>query len=439
MLQTGLREGKNGSAALKHCIPFVFLLAPFASVAAADRIDVPRRWVTQAVEETCPVTDFGGFQAQMALEGSWFIDETRMPDSRSPVRINVRLALPNGDELELERRQAGTQLRQFRVSYFEAVNNRHRPLLMAIADGSCKIQSGRVLRGEGDIWRFLDHLDDDLVNVKWSETLQAPWPEGEDSGGIRVALVDSGLVYDLDLFRDRLARDADGRPLGYDYWDLDPYPYDGDTSRGPFLPIRHGTAVASILVREAPNAELVPYRYPRPDMDRMGDLIERAARDGVRILAMPLGSRRTGDWRTFARAIERHDLLALVSAGNDGRDIDADPVYPATLELTNVLTVTSADEFGRLATGSNWGATSVDLMLPAENLEAIDFRGASIMASGSSYAVPRLAALAVRILEGEPELTAAELKSRILARAVRSPYERSGVLSVGWIPDPLAD
>ncbi len=423
----------------KHCISIVVLLALLTGGAAADGIDVPRRWVKQVVEKICPVSDYGGFQAQMVLEGSWFIDETRTPDSHSPARINVRLALPNGAELELERRQAGGQLRQFRVSYFEAVRNRRRPLLMAIADGSCTIQSGRVLRRDGEVWRFLDQLDGDLINVKWSETLQAPWPEGEDSGGIRVALVDSGLVYDLELFRDRLARDTNGQPLGYDYWDMDAYPYDGDTSRGPFLPIRHGTAVASILVREAPNAALVPYRYPRPDMDRMGDLIERAVRDGVRILAMPLGSRRAEDWHAFARAIEHHDLLAFVSAGNDGRDIDAEPVYPATLELANVVTVTSADEFGRLAPGSNWGATSVDLMLPAENLDVIDFRGASVTASGSSYAVPRLAALAARILEGEPHLTAAELKSRIFARAAHSPFERSGILSVGWIPDPLAD
>ena len=432
-------ERKTRFEMLKRCMSFVVMMATSAGGATADDIEVPRSWVTQAVEEVCPESEFGGFQAQMALKGSWFIEETRTPNNYSPVRINVRLALPNGDELELERRQAGAQLRQFRVSYFEAITGRHRPRLLAIADGTCTIRSGRLLREIGDVWRFLDQLEGDLVNVKWSETLQAPWPEGEDPGGIRVALIDSGLVYDLELFRNRLARDVDGRPLGYDYWDMDAYPYDGDTSRGPFLPIRHGTAVASILVREAPNAALVPYRYPRTDMKRMGDLVERAAHDGVRILAMPLGSRRVEDWHAFAQAVERHDLLAVVSAGNDGRDIDADPVYPAALELTNVVTVTSADEFGRLAPGSNWGASSVDLMLPAENLEVIDFRGASVVASGSSYAVPRLAALAARILEREPDLTAAELKARIFARAVHSPYERSGILSAGWIPDPLAD
>ena len=298
---------------------------------------------------------------------------------------------------------------------------------------------GARSRAKGNAWRYLDQLEGDLETLKWTETLQAPWPAGVDPGGVRVALVDSGLAYDLPPFRGRLARDGGGKPLGYDYWDLDPWPYDGDVSRGPFLPIRHGTAVASILAREAPDAALVPFRYPRPDMSRMADLVARAVEAGVRILAMPLGSRKAEDWHAFERALRGRDILAVVSAGNDGRDIDGEPVYPAALTLENIVTVTSADAFGRLASGSNWGAESVDVMLPAENLEIVDFRGASGRASGSSYAVPRLAALAARILARHPELGATGLKARILARATPSPFEREGVVSAGWIPDPLSD
>ena len=154
---------------------------------------------------------------------------------------------------------------------------------------------------------------------------------------------------------------------------------------------------------------------------------------------MPLGSRRPEDWRAFENALRGLDILAIVSAGNDGRDIDKDPVFPAASALENIITVTSADGFGRLASGSNWGAASVDVMLPAENLEIVDFRGASGIASGSSYAVPRLAALAARLLERNPGLSSAELKARILARATPSPFEREGVVAAGWIPDPLSE
>ena len=85
------------------------------------------------------------------------------------------------------------------------------------------------------------------------------------------------------------------------------------------------------------------------------------------------------------------------------------------------------------------GPSAVDVMLPAENVPVVDFRGANGVASGSSYAVPRLAALAARLLERNPDLDAAALKQRILDRAVPSPYERADVVAVGWIPDPAGD
>ncbi len=415
------------------CMSIILLIGAFA-VSGGHATAEPRDFITKSIAELCPEPDLSGFQAQIALPGSWFTDEMRQRG-----RTKVTLALSNGDVVELERLQLQERLRQFRASYFVRRRDGLYPRLQAVADGQCALQAGRAIRGDGDPWRLLDQLASDLTTVRSSETLQAPWPTGLDPGGVRVALIDSGLAYDLPIFRNRLARDADGRPLGYDFWDMDPYPYDGDTSRSPFLPIRHGTAVASILAREAPEAVLVPYRYPRPDMARMDQLVERAASDGVRILALPLGSRHPEDWQAFSDSLSRHRILAIVSAGNDGRDIDIDPVYPASLDLASIVTVTSADGLGKLAIGSNWGARSVDLMVPAENLAVTNFRGASGVASGSSYAVPRVAALAARLLRQEPQLSAAELKSRIFARAVRTPFAHRDAVAVGWIANPSED
>lgn len=72
-------------------------------------------------------------------------------------------------------------------------------------------------------------------------------------------------------------------------------PYDGDTSRGAFFPIRHGTTVASILVREAPDAAIIPYRHPRPGVSRLAEIVARADAAGARILAVPLGSAEPSD------------------------------------------------------------------------------------------------------------------------------------------------
>ena len=381
-----------------------------------------------------------GLEAQNLLPGAWLLDERVRRHRGQAARITLRFALPGGHELHVQRLQPGGRLRRFTAEFHAAIGNTVRPVMQARADGACRSAAGRrIVYEAGGARIMLEHLDGDLKTLRWTETLQAPWPAGEAAPGVRVALVDSGLAYDLPLYRNRLARGDDGQPLGYDFWDLDPWPYDGDVSRGRFLPIRHGSAVASVLVREAPGAALIPFRYPRPDMSRMGAVVRRAAAAGARIIAMPLGSRKARDWDTFVAAARAHpQILIIVSAGNDGRDLDRTPLWPAAAALDNLVVVTSADGFGRLAAGSNWGATSVDLMLPAENVPVVDFRGARATASGSSYAVPRLAALAVRLLEKTPAMTAQQLKSKLFARAVPSPYEKDAV-AVGWIPDPLRE
>ena len=397
-------------------------------------------WAKQAVERFCGPERIDGLLAQEELQGAWLLKETEGKRRGQVFRIEQRFSLPAGNELRVVRFQPGGRLRRFSVEFHRQANGKLLPYLQAMADGACTLRSGRrIVRSPSGPAIKLEQLDGDLATVRWTETLQAPWPAGRDPGGPRVALIDSGLAYDLASYRNRLARDENGKPLGFDFWDMDAWPYDGDTSRGAFLPIRHGSAVASVLVREAPTAALIPLRYPRPDMTRLADAIELAAKAGARIVAMPLGSRKPEQWSAFEQALRvNSNILAIVSAGNDGQDIDQRQLWPAALTLDNMIVVTSADAFGRLAQGSNWGRSSVDIMLPAENVPVLDFRGAKGKASGSSYAVPRLAALAARLLAKEPKLTAAELKAKIFARATPSPYEQ-GVVAVGWIPDPTRD
>lgn len=419
----------------------LFLVAPGPgpNAHAAGEKDA-RDWLLAAVGKVCPLSDAPGLEIERLLPGAWLLsDEENRPAERFKRRKMV-FALPGTAELRVSMTGQGGRLRRFTAEYHLEADGAWRPELQVLASGDCIARAGRQIRRPDDVTILLDQLEGDLATLRWTETLQAPWPQGTDPGGIRVALIDSGLAYDLPHFQDRLARDPGGTPLGYDFWDMDPHPYDGDIARGPFLPIRHGSAVASILVREAPGAALVPFRYPRPDMTRLGDAIARAAEAGVRIIAMPLGSRHREDWTAFESAMKaRPEILAIVSAGNNGHDIDTEPLWPAHLDLSNMIVVTSADGFGKLAPGSNWGATSVDLMVPAENQAVLDFRGASGTASGSSYAVPRLAALAARILAKDPDMPVADLKAALFARAAATPYESERKVAVGWIPDPDQD
>jgi len=238
--------------------------------ARADETASPRDWLRLAVDQLCGPQITPGLVAQQSIPGGWFLEEKRDERGGRLMRLTRRFVLPGGDELRVVRLQPGGQLRRFTAAIYENAGGGLRPLVLGIADGECRIIAGRrIVRKLPAPGTVLQQLEGDLQTVSWTQTLETKWPEGRDPGGPRVALVDSGIAYDLPLYRNHLARGPDGKPLGFDYWDSDPWPYDADISRSPFFPIRHGSAVASVLVREAPTAALIPFRYPRPDMGRM--------------------------------------------------------------------------------------------------------------------------------------------------------------------------
>jgi len=422
----------------------LLLATTFPATATGGAEEVARAVLQLAPDALCPegimdpstLTD----SLESGLPGFALADVADRGQADDWVQRRIRLENIERDQaliVTATRSLGGLRRVSFEVQSLAA----EQPIIVMLANGDCSPRHARSIRYAADgMADQLVHFAPDLATVEATEPLNPPVPAGLDPGGVTVAHIDSGVNYLLPEIAARLARDGSGRMLGIDLWDGDDRPFDGDQGRSPFFPIRHGTPVASLLVKEAPSARLLPIRYPRPDMARMAEAVDAAAAAGTRIVAMPMGSRRPEDWIAFADAAVAHpEVLFIVSAGNDGRDIDAAPLYPASLPLDNMVMVTSSDAFGRLASGSNWGAVSVDLMVPAEALEVIDYRGARGTASGSSYAVPRVAALAARLLKANPDWTTGDLKRALFARAV-PPLERGPPrVSVGWIPNPADD
>lgn len=332
----------------------------------------------------------------------------------------------------------GGRLRELHAVYEAPAGSGKRPELLVVAGPDCAVRYGRRLEYSSDgRARALWFLHADLSPSGAGELLDAPVPAAPDPGGVAVAHVDSGVNYLLPGIASRLARDPDGAALGYDWWDMDRQPFDQDPSRSAFFPQRHGTRTASLLLEEAPHARLIPYRYPRPDMSRMTQVVEAAAKAGARVVVLSMGSNRRAEWDAYAQAASRHpEMLFVVSAGNDGRDLDREPVYPAALKLANQLTVSSSEDDGSLARGSNWGARSVDLLVPAERVLVTGFDGRRIFASGSSYAGARVGALAACLLAAHPQWRAKELRDAILARA-QAPGGQ-GWSAYGFLADPVA-
>jgi len=314
----------------------------------------------------------------------------------------------------------------------------NKPTLRLVLSDNCELTRASRIIYENNSPLYAETLDPNLLPLN-KEWINPPVPvDAGKTTGLKVALVDSGVNYTLPKIAKSLAVDKDGKLIGYDFWENDSTPYDAHPARSAFSIQRHGTRTASILLREAPDIALVPYRYPRPDMSRMQQLVEHAASHSIRIIGMPLGGNRYGEWKAFSEAASAHpEILFIASAGNNGRDIDINPVYPAGLDLTNLLVVTSSNDYVHPADRTNFGRISVDYLLPAEQLPALDYDGTETLVSGSSYAVSRLTALAARLLGTDPQMPVSELKALIKDYSVKANTGRH--VAIGYLGDPLAD
>jgi len=288
--------------------------------------------------------------------------------------------------------------------------------LRLVYSPDCEIMQANRIVYQDQTALYAEQLDQSLNPLEPREWLNPPLMKNTGrTDGLAVAMIDSGVNYTLPEIAMALATDEQGGLIGYDFWDNDNTPYDSHPARSPFMIQRHGTRTASILLREAKNIALVPYRYPRPDMSRMKQLIEHAAANSIKVIGMPLGSNSYEEWSTFSDSIENHpEILFIVSAGNNGRDIDINPVYPAALDHKNIIVVTSADDYIRPAERTNYGRISVDYMVSAENIPATDYDGTKVLVSNIEA-----------------------IKEQIASHSIKA--NTSKYVTGGFLGDPLAD
>jgi hypothetical protein len=438
---------------MRPCIGFVFsifVIAVLPVMAGEPEGPLsPAMSLLAGVQALCGGAAVHADGEDIALPGGTLVEESPLVVRGREIGQRRRFEMTgSGDKVLLDTIEPGGVLRRVHAEWRSLVGNANQalqPTIVIIADGRCRVQMARrLIYGAHGKAEYLEILTPALDAVQSREPLNPPVPaiapgvDGEVPA-VTVAMLDAGVNYLLPDIGERLARDADGEILGFDYWDMDRRPFDANPVRSPFFPQRHGTQTASLVLQEAPVAQLIPYRYPRPDMTRMSDLIGDAAADGAVILNISLGSNRKQEWLAFETAAAAHpEMLFVVSAGNNGRDIDSQPVYPPALELENMLVVSSADPDGRPAQGSNWGRESVDLLVPAEEMLVTDFYGRPRVASGSSYAAARVSALAACLLQENPQWRAEILKAAILEQAREPVAEQQAYSAYGFLPDPTA-
>jgi hypothetical protein len=248
-----------------------------------------------------------------------------------------------------------------------------------------------------------------LVQPARGQDKKPALPPGRDPGGLAVALLSSGVDYTLADLAQRLARDGEGELIGWDFADNDRRPFERS---GQSTPVAQGGNATMLALKIAGTGRrVIPVRIPLGAPLVLAQAVAFIARTPAKITAVPMWTSNAADWWAFGQAASHApDLLFIIAAGDEGKDIDAEPVYPAALHLPNALVVTAAmsDASLLLRPQSNWGAKTVDVMVPAStSVEAI--------------AVATIAA--VSLLAVEPALGGASLKRILIERSALHPRD----------------
>lgn len=136
--------------------------------------------------------------------------------------------------------------------------------------------------------------------------------------------------------------------------------------------------------------------------------------------------------------VEKSGMLFVAAAGNDGSSNDANPFYPASFGLPNVIAVAATGLTDHLASFSNYGM-SVAIAAPGQDILSttpmsptqamIDGRieRGYDRVSGTSMAAPLVSGAAALLWSSEPSLGLSDVRARLLQKADALPALESKI------------
>lgn len=306
----------------------------------------------------------------------------------------------------------------------------------------------------GNLWGMYGDGSPLQTNQYGSQAAEA-WDRGNIGNSIvHVGVIDEGIDISHPDLKDIIwtnfaDNDSDGidddgngyidDAHGWDFFGGDNSIYDGVTDD-------HGTHVSGTLGAKGGNGigvagvnwnvKIISAKFLGPNGGTTANAVKAVdyitdlkTRHGLSLVATNNSWGGGGFSLALLNAIKRANdagILFVAAAGNNGRNTDRSPFYPAGYNADNVIAVAAINSAGGLASFSNYGKKSVDLGAPGVNIvstvpggDAIN--GAYASYSGTSMATPHVTGAIALLKASNSSTTAAELKARILDTASATP------------------
>lgn len=257
----------------------------------------------------------------------------------------------------------------------------------------------------------------DLNEKAWGiSKIEAPklWAEGiEGKKEIIVAVIDTGIDYEHPELSEVMWSNAKEIPDNEKDDDENGYIDDvrgWDFSNNDNLPMDdndHGThcagTIAGKTVGVVHKVRLMPLKFlSASGSGSSADAIKAinyAAANGADVMSNSWGGGSFSQAMFDAiEAATKKGIIFIAAAGNNYRDNDSSPAYPASYK--GVISVAATDKEDKLAIFSNYGIESVHVAAPGVSIYSSTRNGAYKTFNGTSMSVPYVAGLTVLLLQG---------------------------------------
>lgn len=258
---------------------------------------------------------------------------------------------------------------------------------------------------------------------KLYESLNIEIPKNFGKRKIRIAILDTGLDYAIPAFKNKIYKP--GKDLPSNFYGVDLVNTNKEDLYFPKDNNGHGTHVAGIIIGLFPNAEILPIKYYNDEKTNSASLalaIRIAIKAEVNIINISGGGQNSDfEEKQAIEEAEKAGILIVAASGNDKTNLtnDKEKFYPASYQISNIISVMAHDPSGNKSSFSNYGKEFTDLMALGEIQSYVPYNKNKLgrclgYMKGTSQATPFVTATAGILMAKNPTWSYRQVKDAIL-------------------------